>query len=137
MYLRINSHSGSVKDPAPSPGDPPVITGGYAGCPCKLNNAIPNHSRREQPHRVPLNEGSRLTRISDSNRNSWMHFDPHINQPGECRTSPFTKFILSTLFSIDLFDANERKHSPPCEPNANKPFLHDHGHPSTHTDFGT
>ena len=135
MYLRIDSHSGSVVAPAPPARDSsPVVPCGYAGCcPCELNYEIPDHSRRKRSLYIFLNKDLRLARITNNKLKNRMHVDPHRSQPTECQTSPFAVFVHYTLFAIDLFDANERKPSPPGEPNANKSFIHKYSHPHTQT----
>jgi hypothetical protein len=117
MHLRIDSHSGFAKGPAPPTREPSrLIPAGHAGCPGNLSYETPSQSQRKRPLYVLLNDDLRLSRIPDSNRNSRMHVDPHISQPTECRPNPFVTFSLSHPFSIHLFDASERKHSPLDKP---------------------
>ena len=129
MHLRINSHSGFTKAPAPPPTDSSqVVPGGYADCPCNLNHENPDHSRRKRSLYVFLNNDLRPSRITNNKLKNRMHVDPHISQPTECRTNPFMTFALPHTFSIDLLHTSQRKHSPPSEPRAKKPFRNGYGH---------
>jgi hypothetical protein len=124
MHLRIDSHSGFAKGPAqPARDSSLMISGGYAGCPCNLSYETTSLSQRKRSLYALLNDDLGLSQIPYSNQNSRMHIDPHISQPTECRPNPFVTFALSHPFSIDLFDASERKHSPPSEPKCKNTFL--------------
>ena len=117
MHLRIDSHSGLAKGPAPPTREPShLLPSGHADCPCNLSKETPCQSQEKRSLYVLPNDDLGLPQIPDSNRNSPTHGDPHISQPNECRTNPFETFALSHPFSIPLFDACERKHSPPGEP---------------------
>ena len=112
MHLRIDSHSGFAKGPAPPTREPSrLVSFGHADCLCTLTY----QSQGRRRFHVLLNDDPGLSQIPDTNRNIRMHVDPHISQPIECRTNPFDTLALSHPFSIDLFDAGERKHPPPGE----------------------
>jgi hypothetical protein len=117
MHLSIDSHSGFTKGPAPPTREPSrVVSSEYLDSPCNLSYETPSQSQRKQPSNILLNDEIGFSQIPESNRNSWMNVDPNVSQPTECRTNPFMAFALSHPFPIDLFDASERKHSPPGEP---------------------
>mgnify|MGYP001357335367 CR=1 FL=1 len=120
MHLRIDSHSGFAKGPVSPTREPSrLIAAEHADCPClpcNLSKETPSKSQGRPCFHVLLTDAPGLYHIPDSNRNNRIQVDPHINQPIECRTNPFDTLALPHPFSIDLFDAGERKHSPPGEP---------------------